>query len=55
MGVDNNPYEGREVTGVTRNVLSRGRLVVEEQKYVGKPGSGRYLRRAARSQTNVLP
>ena len=26
MKVDYNPYEGREVTGVTETVLSRGRV-----------------------------
>jgi dihydropyrimidinase len=50
MRVDYSPYEGRQLTGATRTVLSRGKVVVNEQKFVGRPGSGRYLRRAARSQ-----
>ena len=29
MKVDYNPYEGREVTGVTDTVLSRGRVIIE--------------------------
>src|SRR5918996_1624121 len=40
MKVDYNPYEGRQITGATDTVLSRGRLVVESGKFVGRPGSG---------------
>ena len=40
MKVDYNPYEGRQVTGATDTVLSRGRLVIEDGKFVGRPGAG---------------
>ncbi|HET6202937.1 MAG TPA: dihydropyrimidinase [Planctomycetota bacterium] len=46
MKVDYNPYEGRRVKGVSETVLSRGEVIVEKGKFVGKPGRGRYLRRA---------
>ena len=49
MNVDYNPYEGRQVTGATDTVLSRGRLVIENGRFVGRPGSGEFLKRAARS------
>jgi len=49
MKVDYNPYEGRQVTGATDTVLSRGRLVIESGKFVGRAGSGTFLRRATRS------
>jgi dihydropyrimidinase len=49
MKVDYNPYEGRQVTGATDTVLSRGRLVIENGKFVGKAGNGSFLKRAARS------
>ncbi|HEV3140841.1 MAG TPA: dihydropyrimidinase [Vicinamibacterales bacterium] len=49
MKVDYNPYEGRRVTGATDTVLSRGRLVIENGKFVGKPGAGSFLKRATRS------
>jgi dihydropyrimidinase len=49
MNVDYNPYEGRQVTGATDTVLSRGRLVIENGKYVGRAGAGSFLKRAARS------
>ncbi len=49
MNVDYNPYEGRQVTGATDTVLSRGRLVIENGVFVGRPGSGSFLKRASRS------
>src|SRR6195256_3269219 len=49
MNVDYNPYEGRQVTGATDTVLSRGRLVIEDGKFVGRAGSGSFLKRATRS------
>jgi dihydropyrimidinase len=49
MNVDYNPYEGRKVKGITETVLSRGEVVVDKQKFVGKAGSGRYVRRDPRS------
>ena len=49
MKVDYNPYEGRQVTGATDTVLSRGRLVIENGRFVGRAGSGSFLKRAARS------
>lgn len=49
MRCDYNPYEGRRITGVSEIVLSRGRVVVEGGKFHAKPGSGRFIRREARS------
>jgi dihydropyrimidinase len=49
MRVDYNPYEGRQVTGATDTVLSRGRLVIENGKFVGRAGAGSFLKRATRS------
>src|SRR3954467_13121085 len=49
MRVDYNPYEGREVTGVTDTVISRGRVIVDAGRFTGKPGSGSFLKRSARS------
>lgn len=48
MKVDYNPYEGREVTGATETVLSRGRVIIENGKFTGKKGAGSFLRRAGR-------
>src|SRR5262245_58929558 len=48
MNVDYNPYEGRQVTGATDTVLSRGRLVIEDGTFVGRAGGGSFLKRATR-------
>jgi dihydropyrimidinase len=47
MKVDYNPYEGRQVTGAAETVLSRGALVVEGGRFVGRPGAGKFLKRDA--------
>jgi dihydropyrimidinase len=49
MNVDYNPYEGRQVTGAADTVLSRGRLVIENGKFVGKAGAGSFVKRSPRS------
>ena len=49
MNCDYNPYEGRQVTGATDTVLSRGRLVIENGAFVGRTGAGSFLKRATRS------
>ena len=49
MKVDYNPYEGRQVTGVTETVLSRGKVVIDGGKFTGKPGAGNFLKRSPRS------
>jgi dihydropyrimidinase len=36
-------FEGLEVTGRVRNVLSRGRLIIEGGEFSGRPGDGRFL------------
>jgi dihydropyrimidinase len=48
MKVDYNPYEGREVTGVSETVLSRGRVVIDQGKFTGKAGAGTFLKRNPR-------
>ena len=48
MNVDYNPYEGREVTGVTETVVSRGRVIVDNGTFVGRAGAGSFLRRQTR-------
>ncbi|HEY9716792.1 MAG TPA: dihydropyrimidinase [Trichormus sp.] len=46
MNVDYNCYEGMQVQGVPETVLSRGKVVIENEKYVGKPGDGKFLKRS---------
>ena len=45
MNVDYSAYEGLEVRGQVQTVLSRGAVIIENNQYLGRPGSGEYLRR----------
>jgi dihydropyrimidinase len=45
MNVDFSCYEGMKVRGVTKTVLSRGEVVIEEGQYVGRKGHGSFLKR----------
>ncbi len=49
MRVDYNPYEGRQVTGVTDTVLSRGKVIIDAGKFTGKAGAGAFLKRSPRT------
>jgi dihydropyrimidinase len=48
MRVDYSLFEGFQVRGAARTVLSRGEVIVDGGEFLGKPGRGRYQRRAAR-------
>jgi dihydropyrimidinase len=45
MRVDYSMYEGMRVKGVTKTVLSRGRVIIDNGAFTGKPGAGEFLRR----------
>ncbi|HEX7252105.1 MAG TPA: dihydropyrimidinase [Thermoanaerobaculia bacterium] len=49
MRVDYNPYEGREITGKVETVISRGKVIVDKDKFLGKAGSGQFLKRKPRT------
>jgi dihydropyrimidinase len=44
--VDYNLFEGTEVTGAPEVVMVRGRVIVENDELVGKPGDGQFVKRA---------
>jgi dihydropyrimidinase len=47
MNVDYSAYEGKKIKGSVDTVLSRGTVVVNhQQQFTGKPGHGRFLKRA---------
>ena len=48
MRVDYSMFEGFRVKGTARTVLSRGEVIVENGRFVGRAGRGQYLKRAAR-------
>jgi dihydropyrimidinase len=45
MAVDYSCYEGREVTGGADVVLSRGKILVDGDEWLGQAGDGRFLKR----------
>jgi dihydropyrimidinase len=46
MRVDYSMFEGIKVTGVPQMVLSRGEVMVEGEKFLGRPGRGQFVKRA---------
>ena len=48
MRVDYSMFEGYECRGNARTVLSRGEVVVDGARFLGKPGRGQYLKRTPR-------
>jgi len=46
MNVDYSAYEGKTVTGQVETVLSRGELVLDQRKYVGRAGHGVFVPRS---------
>jgi dihydroorotase-like cyclic amidohydrolase len=47
QNVDHTPYEGFAVTGWPAVTISRGEVVFQDGKVVGRPGRGRFVRRRA--------
>jgi dihydropyrimidinase len=45
MNVDYSAYEGKTIRGVVETVLSRGRVVIHNNEFTGKPGHGQFLKR----------
>jgi dihydropyrimidinase len=50
MRVDYSMFEGIEVTGMPDIVLSRGRVIIEGEKFLGRPGAGEFLKRSTYAQ-----
>jgi dihydropyrimidinase len=45
MRVDYSMFEGIQIKGVPKTVLSRGRPLIDAGQFVGRPGHGQFLRR----------
>src|SRR5216110_1601479 len=52
MRVDYSMFEGIQVTGMPDTVLSRRRVVVDGDKFLGRAGQGEFLKRATYAQIN---
>lgn len=51
LAVDYNAFEGMQVKGVPRTVLSRGQVIIHNGSYVGLPGDGVFIKRARYGNT----
>jgi dihydropyrimidinase len=47
MRVDYSMFEGWKIKGNARTVISRGQVIVDTGQWVGKPGRGEFIKRAA--------
>ncbi len=45
MNVDYTAYEGMEINGKPEVVMARGKVIVQDDTYLGKKGNGQYLKR----------
>lgn len=45
QNVDYTPYEGFKGKGVPKTVFSNGQIIVNDGKFLGKPGNGRFIKR----------
>ena len=52
MRVDYSMFEGIQVTGMPEVVLSRGKVLVQGEKFLGLAGQGEFLRRSTYAQVN---
>src|SRR5438874_3564250 len=52
MRVDYSMFEGIQVTGMPSAVLSRGRVIVQDDKFLGRAGAGEFLKRSTYAQVN---
>jgi dihydropyrimidinase len=52
MRVDYSMFEGIQVTGVPEVVLSRGKVLVDRDKFLGRAGQGEFLKRSTYVQVN---
>jgi len=52
MRVDYSMFEGIRVTGMPDVVLSRGKVIVEGDKFLGHAGGGEFLKRSTYAQAN---
>jgi dihydropyrimidinase len=51
MNCDYSLFEGMKINGLPETVLSRGKVVIENNEYKGKPGEGRFIKRGQCART----
>jgi dihydropyrimidinase len=45
MNCDYSLFEGMKIKGYPETVLSRGKVIIENNEYKGKPGDGKFIKR----------
>ena len=45
MNCDYSLFEGMKIKGKPETVLSRGKVIIEKDQYIGRPGEGQFLKR----------
>ena len=45
MNCDYSLFEGMKIKGYPETVLSRGKVIIENNQYKGKPGEGKFIKR----------
>jgi dihydropyrimidinase len=45
MNVDYNLYEGYKISGAPSVVISNGQIIIDDDKFIGKAGQGKFLKR----------
>jgi dihydropyrimidinase len=51
MNCDYSLFEGMRIKGYPDTVLSRGKVIIEDNEYKGRPGEGRFIKRGACART----
>ena len=50
MNCDYSLFEGWKIKGNPDTVLSRGKVIIDKGKYLGRPGDGKFIRRGTCAQ-----
>jgi dihydropyrimidinase len=51
MDVDYSAYEGWEMKGKIETVISKGKVIIADDSYLGSPGDGEYIARGTSQYT----
>ena len=47
MNTDYSPYEGKKIKGTVQTVLSRGKIIISNKKFIGTKNHGNFIKREA--------
>ncbi len=55
MQVQYSPYAGWELVGLPTTTISKGRVIVDDGQFLGKPGDGSFLERSIAPEVLAQP